>query len=1108
MAHLIVVVAKWVFAKIIVPVVLGQVAQSLFGVQRGLGDNLGREFNTRSSIQTRRLIYGERIVSGAFIYIETTIDSAVVKAISGTAVSRNNEFIHLIIPLATHLVEAIGDIYFNDTRIAVEDIDSNGFVTDTGSVFHTRTRIIKFLGHDSQIANADLIDESESWTAAHRLRGIAYLYVRLQYNQTVFPAGVPNIRAIVKGKKVWDPRDTGKTIIASTFISGGSVNIEATAHGFSTDDHIFIFNHEAGGEIFGEYEITIIDVDNFTIEQDLTSSTGSGIGGTATLMRYSTNPALCKLDYLVSEHGLNIFEREVDTASVIAAANICDEQIDLTQDNTFITVAVSTDILTRTNIDKDFSTGSIVQFTTAGTLPAGLSLVTDYYYIHLTRSTFRVATTLRNALEGVSVNITDTGSGLSKVVMQSQLRYDMNGVVELGQQPIDILAQMNTADMGTIVPIQGKYKIYSGAFPTAIASLNEDDLRGQLDVDNGPSRENLINAVRGTYVNPDDFWQPTEFPNVVNTFYEQQDGEQLYRDVQLPFITNSTRAQRIGKLILERSRQGIGVFFPAKLTALKITPWDTVTLSIDKLGWVNKEFRVVSWQFSTQDSLGIDLVLNEDAPGVYDWNLGEETAFDHAPNTNLPSLESDTIAPTNLVLLSGAGELFVNGDGTVITRIRAVWTLSIDIFAEYYEVQARNITTGEDYITIGIMDASISEIFITPAEDGEDYDVRVRTINVRGVRSDFIEVTGHTVIGKTKPPADVTGFSAVQNGDMVVIQWDQVPDVDLAGYEIRYNPGTNLTWGDATPLNKVIRGTQIIASTIPEGNQTILIKAFDTSENESTNVASAALVVTSIRNIILQNPQPPDWPGLISAQGDSFLLENDSALILETGSSGAEPSDKLMLETAIASFILHDISRRLVPNSLNLASDDDFETFDEFVPNPVLLCIYESPEQDVTFEDTVRVWADIQSALGPGETTGVAAPVLYIDYSEEGSGGDVRTYDGFEIWTIGDVSARYIKQQVRLNTVIGIAYISLFTPTVDLLERTEKADAAVIAASGTLILFAREFHIIPAITCTVQGASGLIATHINSSVTGFTIHVFNTGGTDVGGVVDWQAIGV
>lgn len=73
-------------------------------------------------------------------------------------------------------------------------------------------RVRKYLGTATQTADADLVAESGGkWTSAHRLRGICYVYVRLQYDQNIFGAiGQPDILATVRGRKVYDPR-TGLT---------------------------------------------------------------------------------------------------------------------------------------------------------------------------------------------------------------------------------------------------------------------------------------------------------------------------------------------------------------------------------------------------------------------------------------------------------------------------------------------------------------------------------------------------------------------------------------------------------------------------------------------------------------------------------------------------------------------------------------------------------------------------------------------------------------------------------------------------------------------------------------------------------------------------------
>lgn len=85
----------------------------------------------------------------------------------------------------------------------------------------------------------------------------------------------------------------------------------------------------------------------------------------------------------------------------------------LGQSDTF-TADAGTDICTYTstaNFPSNILTGTRVRLTTTTTLPAGLSLATDYYVIKVTDSTFKLATSYANAVAGTAINITDAGTG-------------------------------------------------------------------------------------------------------------------------------------------------------------------------------------------------------------------------------------------------------------------------------------------------------------------------------------------------------------------------------------------------------------------------------------------------------------------------------------------------------------------------------------------------------------------------------------------------------------------------------------------------------------------------------------------------------------------------
>lgn len=146
----------------------------------------GTLVNTREAVAPQEYVYGTVRKGGAITYIEAT--------------GANNQYLHLIICLAGHEVSSIGDVYINDEVVT---LDGNGFVTSQN--WNSKVRIKKYTGSQTT-APADLLAESAQINASFVGNGIAYLYVRLEYDPDTFPNGIPLFTAKVNGKKVYDPR--------------------------------------------------------------------------------------------------------------------------------------------------------------------------------------------------------------------------------------------------------------------------------------------------------------------------------------------------------------------------------------------------------------------------------------------------------------------------------------------------------------------------------------------------------------------------------------------------------------------------------------------------------------------------------------------------------------------------------------------------------------------------------------------------------------------------------------------------------------------------------------------------------------------------------------
>lgn len=189
---------------------LSKVGQSIIGggdsgsasnVRSGGGGILINEAGTVTPIP---IIYGTRRVGGKRVYVANSGD--------------DNKYIHLVMTLCEGEVYGITNIYFNNVKIAsASGVADGGEVTtfeakipdpqdptkDKDNPYTTKTKIYVHYGTDAQTVDTNLQSAvtSSIWTNDHRLRGIAYLYVRLEYDKDVF-GGLPEITCDVVGKKV------------------------------------------------------------------------------------------------------------------------------------------------------------------------------------------------------------------------------------------------------------------------------------------------------------------------------------------------------------------------------------------------------------------------------------------------------------------------------------------------------------------------------------------------------------------------------------------------------------------------------------------------------------------------------------------------------------------------------------------------------------------------------------------------------------------------------------------------------------------------------------------------------------------------------------------
>lgn len=425
---------------------------------------------------------------------------------------------------------------------------------------------------------------------------------------------------------------------------------------------------------------------------------------------YSTNPALCLRDYLTDHAlGLGVDASEIDDASLIAAANMCDESVSLASGGT-------------------------------------------------------------------------------------ESRYTCNTLIDSSTRPEDVIGQLLSASGGILTYSGGLWTHHAAGWRAPTLTLTADHLSGPISISTKLSARDRCNGIKGTFVSEANQWQVGDYPSVVNATYLGQDnGVRSWRDIPLPCTLTASMAQRLAKIELEKSRQEISCTLICNLNAIGLRCGDVVNVSLDRYGWSAKPFEVTAWTF-VQDgepaALMISLSLRETASGVYDWNNGEETTVDLAPNTTLPNSYT-TSAPSNLSL---SGTASIQADGTVLSRLIASWSVPTSVFwhgsgtRQVLEYQANGDSGWTPWTTVPGDTNSATLSGVIP---GASYRFRIRSENEAGMSSEWMVSGYFGGVGDTTAPSQP--YSLVASGIVqgIRVTWTNPTDPDFDHIEI-YESATSL----------------------------------------------------------------------------------------------------------------------------------------------------------------------------------------------------------------------------------------------------------------------------------------------------------------------------
>ena len=334
-----------------------------------------------------------------------------------------------------------------------------------------------------------------------------------------------------------------------------------------------------------------------------------------------------------------------------------------------------------------------------------------------------------------------------------------------GDNHEDNLGIIESSCSGRLLDPGGLYTFKVAIDDTAsiAVAFDENDIVGGFEWVPSKKLRDQANIINGQYIDPGSLYQPRAMPEVRDATFISDDGFKRRANNVYAAVQDPTQAQKLAWIQLKETRFQ-GVFkAPFNYRAFQAVNWDVVTLSLPQYNFVNKLFRIIAYELSTEGA--ISLTLEETDPSIYVTGAIQTVPAASVGSAYDPRAKIAVGSPAVVAVA-------VNSDGTNTQDGLQVSYALPSTNVKWVQIQYKRHADSA-WITAPTIPRTDNSYVISPLSPNTSYDVRLRTVSTAQVIGDYAatittttgnnSVTDFANVGGATAPADnadVTDYSA------------------------------------------------------------------------------------------------------------------------------------------------------------------------------------------------------------------------------------------------------------------------------------------------------------------------------------------------------------
>ena len=203
----------------------------------------------------------------------------------------------------------------------------------------------------------------------------------------------------------------------------------------------------------------------------------------------------------------------------------------------------------------------------------------------------------------------------------SSPRYRSGCVIGSDEQRTNVLQKLEAACAGKLIRVGGRWMFQAGAYYGPYDfEITEDMVIGTITGNTEATNDAAINTIRGTFIDPQQSWTETDYPEVAVAQWVEEDGGEAAETLSFSYVSDPYQAQRLANIELRRRRSGGALNIPLNLAGYNCRPGRAVRVNLPSLNILG-EFMVTNWSMGTSEGCTASVQAYEAA--IFDDAVGK-----------------------------------------------------------------------------------------------------------------------------------------------------------------------------------------------------------------------------------------------------------------------------------------------------------------------------------------------------------------------------------------------------------------------------------------------------------------------------------------------------